>query len=424
MKFFMVSKCGEGAALLHKIASEGNEVRLHISKPDYRTCWNNLLPKAQLGSSWVDKETVIIFDYSEMGEIADDFRRKGHYVFGASEFADKLEHERDFGFKTMQNCGIRVPKTFNFTKGEVEKAKSFAAENSKMKLVFKPSGDEIPSKLTYVSSDTEDLVNYLDFVFQYYPNISEFVLQEFVEGVLVSSEFWCDGESFLWPGNHTVEVKKFMNNDIGPSTGCSGNVVWAEDDYCWILREGVGRIEDMCVKEGYVGPIDLNAILAGDELYGLEWTPRFGYDAMPTFLQLIEGEVGNLISDVVRGQAKGMKLSSKIAGGLRLSIPPYPLEPNTAYEVRKVSPNLGVPIRGVDEKYLKNLYFFEIMQDEDKLVHSDGTGVIFVASDLGDTVEESLVVPYKIAEDVKIPDKQYRTDLSVMLEKMYSEVEC
>jgi len=41
---------------------------------------------------------------------------------------------------------------------------------------------------------------------------------------------------------------------------------------------------------------------------------------------------------------------------------------------------------------------------------------------IGDTPEECLEKPYKILEDLVIPDKQYRTDLSKVLSKMTKEV--
>ena len=192
------------------------------------------------------------------------------------------------------------------------------------------------------------------------------------------------------------------------------------------MESGIALIEDVCKKEGYIGLIDLNAIINEEGLFGLEWTPRFGYDSLPTILQLIEGDVGQLISDLCKDQCNEMKLSEGIAGGIRLTIPPYPLEPPSAREVQKTSPNRGIPIRGLPSKYKDNYYFFEVMPDEDgNFVHSSGTGVILVASSLGDDAKSSLDLPYKILDDVKIPDKQYRTDLREILPKMYDEVlEC
>src|SRR6185312_15704729 len=106
-----------------------------------------------------------------------------------------------------------------------------------------------------------------------------FVLQEFINGVVVSSEMWSDGTKVIRPSNHTVEVKGFLNGCKGPATGCSGNIVWAEDGLCRIVESGSARIEKLVVEEGHVGPMDLNAVVNDEGVWGLEWTPRFGYDA-------------------------------------------------------------------------------------------------------------------------------------------------
>jgi phosphoribosylamine-glycine ligase len=425
MKFMMISKCGEGSGLLHRIAMEGNEVKLFIQDKGYQKSWKGLLPRATPDSAWVDDKTIFIFDYSEMGDIADGLKWRGHKVFGGSSFADKLEHDRSFGMESMKNVGIKIPPTFDFSNNDWNKARDFIAENSSKKYVFKPSGDEIPSKLTYCGCDCEDLLSYLTFVEKYYKGtIKEFILQEFIEGTIVSTEMFSDGTKLLYPANHTVEVKKFMNGDIGPSTGCAGNAVWGELNDCWIVEKGVRLIEDLCIEHSYIGPIDLNTIINSDGIFGLEWTPRFGYDAMPTLLSLISCDVSQVISDLCEGNLKSFPIDEDVAAGIRVTIPPYPLEPNID-NIQKISPNLGIPIRGIREEDLDYIYFFEIMSDEDEeLVHSDGTGVIFVASDVGSDVKKALKKPYKIIEDCKIPDKQYRTDLVEVLTEMKNQVIC
>src|SRR5207253_9224176 len=97
MKFFMISKCGEGAHLLHKIMEEGNDVRICIQEHDYRDVWQGILTRTNVGSSWIDGDKIIIFDSSGMGRIADYFRKRGAHVFGGSSWADQLENDRAFG---------------------------------------------------------------------------------------------------------------------------------------------------------------------------------------------------------------------------------------------------------------------------------------------------------------------------------------
>lgn len=422
MKYQMISKSGEGAQLLYNIQEEGNDCHLYIQDKDYRKNWRGLLKNGPIESAWIDDDTIFIFDISSMGKLADSLKKEGHYVFGGSQWADNIEHDRQFGLDLMKKCNILVPESLNFSHGEFKRACDYLKKEHERRFVFKPSGDDLPSKLTYTGADSEDLIEYLHFVEkQYGKHITEFVLQEFVEGKIISTEFWCDGSQFIDPANHTVEVKKLMNNDLGPSTGCSGNAIWLDWEIDMISTQGILQLEDECIKEDYVGPIDLNTIVNEKGIYGLEWTPRFGYDAMPTFLQLVKSP-GKLIADVCKGQINEMDLRDNIAAGVRLSIPPYPLEPQHLHDMNRVGPNYGIPIRGFEDAKNARLYFYEIASEDEKLIHAQGTGSILVASDYGTSIKDALDEPYQILENAKIPDKQYRTDLVELLTEMRNDV--
>lgn len=396
---------------MQRIQEEGNECTVNIEGKDYTSAFDGILTKSENPK----EGSIIIVDTDGMGKEADGYRKRGFKVFGGSAFADKLEQERDFGLSYMQGHGIQIPETKIFT--TFVQAIDWVKERKRdEKFVFKPNGEDLPCKLTYCAEDRDDLLSYLRFVGRYFVSkIEDFVLQTFVEGPIVSTEFWVGPNGFIRPANHTVEVKKFLNDNLGPSTGCQGNLVWeADEDEVTALMLA---LEDDLIKESFVGCIDLNAILSEQGPMGLEWTPRFGLDAMPTFLRLVDGDIGKLIADITLGQTDEMRLHDLIAGGVRISIPPYPIEPTT--DVKKVlsqSPNIGVPIKG-----LEDAYYYEVMKWEGELVHSSGTGVIAVVSDAADDVVDCLTIPYEILEGASIPDKQYRTDLQIVLPDMFQE---
>lgn len=414
MKFHMLSGSGEGCGLLKRIQDEGNDCTINIDYAPYARGFEGVLKRAKEPP----KNAIVICDTSGLGKECDELKKKGFKVFGGSKFADKLEQERDFGLEFMKKHEIKTPDTKVFTTfwDAIDWLKGI--KNDKNTYVFKPNGKDLPCRLTYCATDNEDLISYLHFVLRYFNGkIDDFVLQTFVEGPIVSTEFWVGPKGFIHPANHTVEVKKFLNDDLGPSTGCAGNLVWAaEEDE---ITAALENMEEELVEQGYVGPIDLNAILSSNGLRGLEWTPRFGLDAMPTLLTLIDGEVGKLISDIVHGLTDEMELQDAVAGGVRITIPPYPIEPtNDVGKVLKEAPNTGVPIRDLDTD---NTYFYEIMVQDGELVHSPGTGVIAVISDFSENLEDVLDYPYEILEGCRIPDKQYRTDLQGKLAKMAEE---
>jgi phosphoribosylamine--glycine ligase len=177
------------------------------------------------------------------------------------------------------------------------------------------------------------------------------------------------------------------------------------------------------MNEGYIGPLDLNVMIGEEgQVYGLEWTPRFGLDAMPTWLQMVDGEVGEIISGLVDGSLDKIELLIGYASGVRLSIPPYPIEPESLKIINKHLPNYGVPIRGFDG-HEKSTYFYEVLECDGTLYHSAGTGAIAVVSDCAGSIEESFEKPYDILEKVMVPDKQYRTDLAKVIPEMHKKVE-
>jgi phosphoribosylamine---glycine ligase len=418
MKFVMISKCGEGAGLLHRIALEGNDVSLFVSEEEYRSVWTGILP--QVTKIPAEKDAVYIFDSSGMGTIAEYLLSSGHKVFGASAFADELENDRSFGFGIMREAGILIPNYQWFDRGQFNKARQYIKQSKADKLVFKPCGD-LPSNLTYVASDNEDLLLFMDYTEKHFgKEIDEFIIQDFVEGILVSSELWFDGQKASG-FNQTVELKKLMNDDLGPSTGCSANTVWPCEEDNYIIENGVLKLTQILKREKYVGPIDLNAIIDKNlDIYGLEFTPRFGLDAMPVLMRMLSEDAGKVIHSYASG-AGSLDFDVSYGSGVRLSIPPYPVEPKSLKDIKGISSS-NVPVR-IPERYIPDVYFYEVMMKDEQLVHSEGTGVILVALGTGDSVKESLKVPYEVLEAVKIPNKQYRTDCAEVLNKMYLEIE-
>ena len=424
----MYSAYGEGSHILKMIANEGNQVELYIKDPAYRVVWDGLLPKVKKFAP--TKDDVVLFDFSGNGKLADELIAAGIPTLGASRFADRLEQDRKFAFDLMEKAGILVPLTAEFTKfGEIG---SFIEENkedergNERRWVFKPSGQGLPAHLTYVSRDNDDLLEYVAYVEKNYAkDVGSFVLQEYVHGVAVSTEFWCDGRHFIRPCNHTVETKAMMDGDLGPATGCSGNLLWLEDGKCRIASSGIEKMEKIVVEEGYVGPIDLNTVVNDEGVWALEFTPRFGYAATPTQMFLMKGEIGKFFSDVARGQVDyDMPLEEGMfAAGVVFSIPPHPLEADKPEDVQKVRPNVGIPIRGLTEKNAGSLYFYEVAEVDGQLVHPVGAGVLGIAVGISDCPRRAFDQPYEVLRELRVPELQYRTDLGRVLSDMRESVD-
>lgn len=427
MRFNLVSKDGDGVGFAIRLQNEGHDVRVFIDAEAATPIGDNLVPKVgSIHDFLVDAkldEDVFIFDTSGDGLVADAIRGMGFPVLGGCAIADRLERDREFGLKVMSTCGdgetssIRIPKSINFT--SFEEAKEYVAENSDEKLVYKPSdllGDKSPSHVSY---NADDMLQLLENVERDVDMAEpEFVLQEFHKGIAVSSELWFDGSNVLPLCNHTLERKELMNGNLGPSGGCTGNIVWACDG-CPLCAE-VMKLVPFLKENNYHGPLDLNVIAADDGIYGLEFTPRFGYDATPTLLwELLDGDLGVFFNAVSRksfGTGDGKLKRDRFGSGLRITIPPWPSE--------KFNAESGIPIFGLASEDVKNnAYLYNVKRGDITDLASCGVwGILMLLTSSGKNVETSFEKPMKLAKDLHVSNKQYRTDLIGEFQKDLKEL--
>jgi phosphoribosylamine--glycine ligase len=403
-KFLMLSGGGDGLGLALRLRMEGNDVSVWIRESRSKQNYDGLLKKPERFDQALDADTIVIFDSSGGGRTADRLRARGHHVFAGSTFADQLELDRPLALSIMDQAGIRTPPSQTFRSWD--KAKDFVSKHEE-RLVFKASGKTGDYLGSYVSYDKGDLLEMLE----YFRDLTagkgkpEFILQDFVEGQEISTEGWFNGQEFMLPWNHTIERKQLMNEGIGPSCGCAGNLVWSVKELNHVIEEGIARMAAVLRDNEYVGPIDLNTVVNDSGVWGLEFTPRFGYDALPALLELFEKPVGEVIASMARGERPTeLPLSGKFAAGLRVSIPPYPSEHLHSDE--------GIPIRGLTRDDRDHLYFFDVKLNEaNKLVSTAAFGAIVTVTGSSDDVSSVMDGPLEIAKRAKIPSKQYRTDL-------------
>jgi len=403
-KFLVISGGGDGLGLALKLRMQGNDVATWIREGRAKDNYTGLLRKPDRWSEALEPDTVVIFDSSGGGRTADRLRARGHFVFAGSTFADQLELDRPLALGIMAEAGIKTPTSKTFTSWE--KAKAYVKERD-TRLVFKASGKTGDYLGSYVSYDAGDLIEMLDYFAQVTAGKGkpEFVLQDFVKGIEISTEGWFNGDRFMSPWNHTIERKQLLNDGLGPSGGCAGNIVWCTKDMNHVIEEGIARMAPVLRDNEYIGPIDLNAVVNDEGVWGLEFTPRFGYDALPAILELFESPVGDVIASMARLEyPTELPMSGRYAAGVRLSIPPYPSE--------HFHPDEGIPIRGLTRDDRDHLYFFDVkLDDGNKLVSTAAFGAIVTITGSGDSITEAFSGPMEIADRAKIPQKQYRTDL-------------
>ena len=413
-RFLILSDAGDGVGLALRLKLEGHDAKIKIFDHMHNTQGKGLVDYSeeyQMGQ-------IVIADCTGFGEVLDSFRDAGIPVFGGGSFADKLEADRKFAEEVMRKAGIETPKSVSVTtwKDAAKQAERLAENTGK--VVLKPEGDLSGVIPSYVASDVEDAHTMLQQMEKEHgAGDVELTVQEFVEGTAVSTEGWFNGEDWVeGMFNHTIERKQFLNGDLGPSGGCTGNVVWLVESNDPLVKQTLLLLTEALRARRYVGPIDVNCVVNKGGVYGLEFTPRFGYDAFPTLLHsLCDWEFGVFIADLACGSSNSARLMEGFGAGVRLSIPPWPNE--------KYHNEDCVKLQGFDEDAREYFYPYGVQLAEDELTSSHGVGILGVMNYEGRSIGQAFACVYHQISKLKIPNLQYRTDMTEQCLKDYRELQ-
>lgn len=446
MRFAFVSHEGSGLPFWLRVKDEGHEVRAYV--PDrgtsfvHRETGKGLIPRAsslpELIAWGSAAPTVFVFDCTEEGSTAEALRRRGHLVIGGGEFCDKLEMDRAFGEKIAQTIGVRAPATHTFP--SISATIAFLKGAGAGSDWYFKTNDYLAVSTTS-HGDAEKLIRRLESYRKRYRDGVSNILQETIEGSDISTACWWGGRDWLPPFEGTIESKALMTGGIGPATGCSFNVVWWYDGAPKIANElRFGALAEVFrAFNAPAGIYDINAIISkADKLpYFLEWTPRFGYDAEPTAMRAIQGELAEFYYNLATGRAFDVPFDrTKAQMSVRVSVQPYPWEavhelPSAARA--RASGAVGVPVGGPDPADLPTLYagqgerFMAYglgLDDTGELVVVDPTGIVgLVCADGTDPERMNEAILAHIEDELDVPDLQYRTDGGEVLTEHLAKIE-
>jgi len=388
MKFRLITKGADAIGLLQRLQEEGHDVTIDIRDPLRKDSGKGVIERA---SGVPSKDTILLFDFVGMGSVADRYKRLGYKVIGASKEADALELDRAAGLQLMHALKIKTPPSFEFS--SVDKAIDFVKRTQKP-YAIKPNSNDL---FTCVGKSVRQTLMMLDFFSQKDEIRHGLVLQRVVKGDEISTECWLkNGQYVEGSANRTIEEKHFLVGNLGKQVGCMASMVWRAKPERWMYEIGE-------YLPNYTGPIDLNRIFVGNQSFGLEWTPRFGYNAIYALVELLETPLGDALADM------SFRLSDEYAFALRISIPPYPLElPDKKLEHSIYQRTKGLLIGRLPEP--EHIWLLDFMLENDRLVVAGVDGVIMEVTASGKTPQEAAEKVYSIAERLELKDKQYRTD--------------
>ena len=337
-KFRLISKTADGIALAFRLKQEGHSVDFYLKDDQAPHLYKGILDRVDSPVAGIDKDTILLIDMCFVGKEADALRKQGFRVYGGSDIADKLELDRGFGLDVAGNAGIEVPYSEDFQ--SFDKAIDFLEKRDEDGgWVFKPEKNK-EGIATFVSSDKDEMIEMLEHYKEIWTGKVDFILQEVKEGIEVSSEVWCVN-GIIVPNsyNNTFETKRFLNDDLGPNTGCQSSTV-KFNALPNLYDQTFKKLEKWLKLQKYNGPLDINCIISDGVPYMLEWTARMGYNAIYALVEDID-DLGGFFAALANGEMPEIEPTDDWLGALRITIPPYP-------HVENAPETEGKPVRGLD----------------------------------------------------------------------------
>lgn len=406
-KFLFVSTEALIGDLAWKIKNEGHDVKLYIQYKDGKDVCDGFIDKIENWEDFKDWADIIVFDDVGFGAVADKLRKEGKLVVGGNAYTDKLEIDRDFGYKEMIDAKVNVIPSWIFT--DFDEAISFVQKNP-ARYVIKPSGiqQEDQKELSFIGEeeDGKDVLEVLDhYKLKWSKQIKSFQLQKFISGVEVAVGAFFNGEDFLYPINVNFEHKKLFPGNIGPSTWEMGtSMYWSQPNT--IFNETLFKMKDKLKQSGYVGYIDINCIVNGKGIYPLEFTSRFGYPTINIQVEGILNECGEFLYALVKKDEFELKTKKGFQVGVVIAVPPFPFTDPKAFKRYSEDATIIFKKPNLDGVHLGEV---KLVDDNWVLAGFDGYALIVVGT--GTTMEEARKQVYNKVSNIIIPNMFYRTDI-------------
>jgi len=401
---------GAGWQLANILEEAGDEAVVYFRKQEDRHLAEGLVKKIdddglrEILRTDRYREWIFVWDDIGDGKIADSLRQMGWRVFGGGRFADKIEKDRGFARQVAERCGIKPPPTQECPNPAA--AMQFIREHPG-RYVLKPYDNQIS---VYISDGVEDALEILSYWQRIAPNMALDV-QKYITGRNVDVEIWWNRGIPVGPPNYDIETKKFMPDDFGSSVGCATSVVW------WSTRasktwEVCKQLEPVMRRVDYTGPISLNLMIdeATHQIFLLEFTPRFGYNAYYCLWELDPYRFGEFMLMTFEAYEETLLPvnTHQFAAAARVSIPPYPFEHPDKKIHRQLYEQLrGMPI-SLEGDYPAKIYPGDVMLEDGKMVCAGIDGIIAEVVAVDESPEAAWAKVVETVKALKIPNKQAR----------------
>ncbi|MDE1855237.1 MAG: phosphoribosylamine--glycine ligase [Candidatus Micrarchaeota archaeon] len=405
-KFLFVTQEALSADLAWQLVKEGHDVKFYCHDLPEKDVGEGFFEKVDEWEKHKDWAEVIIFDDVGFGAKAEQLRKEGKFVVGGSTYTDKLELDREFGQSELKESGVNILPGQSFV--DFDEAVKFVKANPD-RYVIKPSGEiQDEKELLFVGqeADGKDVIQVLDhYKDTWSKKMKSFMLQKYADGVEVAVGAFFNGREFILPVCVNFEHKKLFPNEIGPSTGEMGTLIYYTRNNP-IFEETLLKTREKLGESGYVGYIDINCIANPKGIWPLEWTSRFGYPTISIQMEGITSEWGQFLFDLAHGKGAQLKAKKGFQVGVVVAIPPFPFEDQKAF--KKYSEGAAILFKRQD---LDGVHIGEVKKIKDDWYIAGQSGYALIVTGSGVTVSDAIKNAYQSVSNVMIPNMFYRSDI-------------
>jgi phosphoribosylamine--glycine ligase len=428
MRLLIIDPLGNALDFAMRAQKDGHDVKLCIRQTE-KTRYVarglvEVVDDLRVWWRWAD----LVFNADNSFYLRDISGLLGHHpvpYMGALDESAAWELDRTVGQQVLKKHGIAVipSKEFNDYDTAIAHVKTHD-----VRFVSKPSGDA-DKALSYVSKSPADMIYMLERWKKLGKLKSPFILQEFVPGVEMAVGGWFGPGGFNEGWCENFEFKKFMNNDLGVTTGEQGTVLrYVRTSK--LARKVLAPLEGRLGEIGYTGYVDVNTIIDDHGTpWPLEFTMRPGWPTFNIQQCLHEGDCVEWLLDTTSGKDPRNVVQGRVAVGVVMSIPDYPYSHLTRKEV------VGIPVYGLTERLWRHWHPCEMKMGEDIPDHVDGHHIktpmpvtagdyVGVMTATADTIKDAALTTYRRLEKLIVPNSpMYRTDIGKKLAKELPKIQ-
>ena len=415
MKILVIGSGGREHALAWKIAQNKEVSRIYVAPGNAGTATNLDMVNVPISSvkdllEFAQKEqihlTIVGPEVPLSQGVVDVFRANGLKIFGPTKAAAQLESSKDFAKAFMVRHNIPTAAYATFT--DAQKAHEYVTQQG-APIVIKADG-LAAGKGVVVAMNEAEAHAAIDAMLsdnKLGDAGARVVIEEFLTGEEASFIVMVDGKNILALAT-SQDHKRLLDGDQGPNTGGMGAYspapVVTPEIHAKVLRDIIRPTVEGMAKDGipYTGFLYAGLMISPDgDLKTLEFNCRMGDPETQPIMLRLKSDFVALAEHAVNGTLNlaEVEWDRRTALGVVMASANYP-----------DTPRLNDKITGLPKELIDAQVFHAGTTLKDGKVLTSGGRVLCVTA-LGETVKFAQQQAYKIVDEIKFDDAQYRTDI-------------